>query len=187
MGSGANLGITLGVRESEDVITVCQYAKQSLGYEHVVAMGTSQGGFSVLRASATLAGKTAIDGVIAENPYASVKELIEHIVIQVLGPAPFPFSGRIIHIALTSAMLFFIKWRISRLLRHGSNIATLQIDLREHMRKIHPLPVLLMHGTSDTLIPYTQSMDLFSYCKRGGGNQLVLFQGAHHTGLQNHG
>jgi hypothetical protein len=73
---GAGRGISLGIRESEDVTAAVAWAKLSRGLARVAVIGTSQGAASVILAAAT---DPSIDVVIAENSFTSIGELVRDV------------------------------------------------------------------------------------------------------------
>jgi len=78
-------GISFGLREHNDVIHAVKFMKNTLRFEKIAVLGTSQGGTSVLLASAKEDG---IDAVIAENPFTSLDELISDVIDQLLKTQP---------------------------------------------------------------------------------------------------
>src|SRR5262249_42889672 len=105
-------GISFGYWESRSVIDAAIWAKQHLqgaGSKPVCAMGTSQGGFAVLKA---MAETPIIRGVVAENPYVSLDEVIRDFPSMRWEPSP-----------VRRAALWFVGWRVG--------ISLSKLDVRE--------------------------------------------------------
>jgi len=141
-----------------------------MGYEHVIVMGTSQGASSAIIASALFDRMVA--GVIAENPFASRELLMTHLLNSILGPQKWSALQGLQQLYI-SAIVWLTVQRIGRL------------DVKNPIEVVADLgcPLLLMHGTNDTLIPYNHSEIL--YAKARGVKQFWLAESAEHTGLQN--
>jgi pimeloyl-ACP methyl ester carboxylesterase len=159
---GAARGASFGVREHEDVSSAVAYMKEARGLQRVGVVGTSQGGTSVILAAAADA---AIDAVISENPFASVPEMLENVVPQLLGESPSKSE--------LAALIAVIEWRT------GSG--NLELPL-EAAARIAPRPLLLMHGTKDAIIPYSHSERLHAVAP---GSELWIAEDAGHAALFN--
>ncbi len=151
-------GIAFGWRAHEDVSSAVAFMKQQRGFETVAAMGTSMGAVASILAAAE---DTTIDAVIAENPFTSA--------VDVLGnSAGFDRLPRWYH----QLVAFFVRVHFGRL---GEPDAIDVVD------KIAPRPLLLMHGTGDTAVHYSQSQRL--YARAGDPKSIWILDGARHTQL----
>jgi uncharacterized protein len=154
---GDGEGSTLGVNESRDVSSAAQYLKRSRGFPRIVAVGISQGAASSILA----AGKDPnIDGVIADSPFGDFDDLI--------GEAARLYGLPHWLASLTVRMGY---WRL--------NVRGTGTPL-EAVALISPRPLLLIHGTSDTIIPFQASQALFA--RAGQPKSLWLIPNSRHTG-----
>jgi fermentation-respiration switch protein FrsA (DUF1100 family) len=161
---GAGRGISLGFRESEDVSSATAWAKRARGLHRVAALGTSQGAAAAILAAAD---DPAIDAVIAENPFASVRDLVRDLRgLEDARPIPRWAADVVAATAL---------WRMGGIGRPAP------LDV---VGAIAPRPLLLMHGTEDTAIPVTHSERLRDAA--GEPVELWILEGAAHSALFNH-
>ena len=159
---GTGRGISYGVRESHDVSSAVAYAKEQRGLEDVVVLGTSQGGASVLLAAAR---DEEIDAVISENPFTRLEDLLGDTAM--MKQIPGQMRGAITRVAL---------WRI------GSRPGDGPID---HVARIAPRPLLLMHGTEDPVIAFGHSERILEAANHPTA-ELWLAEGARHAALIDH-
>lgn len=133
---GKGVGVSFGAREHRDVSSAVSWLRDARGYEKVGVLGTSQGGASVILAAARDPG---IDAVIAENPFAHMDDLMDYGAREV--PQPMRW-------ALGKAA----SWRT-----YGA--APQPVDV---VAKIAPRPLLILHGTEDEVVHFSQSEKLFA-------------------------
>lgn len=156
-GQGASDGdsrrVSFGAREHRDVSSAVAWLKRERDFRQVVAMGTSQGGASVILAAAR---DHRIDGVVAENSFARVEDFLWHAAKQL--PAPLRW--------LTARI---VRWRTFG--RHPEPV--------DVVATIAPRPILFIHGDRDEIVPPEQSKQLFE--KAGEPKQLWIAPGAGHT------
>src|SRR5262249_50993837 len=98
-----------------------------------------QGGFAVLKA---MAETPIIRGVVAENPYVSLDEVIRDFPSMRWEPSP-----------VRRAALWFVGWRVG--------ISLSKLDVREFAPALGNRPVLLIHGLADTIVSPTQSREIY--------------------------
>jgi len=178
-------GISFGLREHNDVIHAEKYMKNTLRFEKIAVLGTSQGGTSVLLASAKEDG---IDAVIAENPFTSLDELISDVIDQLLktqpdwtqdtGIASYLISvGDLVPMWFRTFLKFAVKTKVVLLANEGQYINPIDV--------IHNLnqPVLLIHGTADQLIPLHHSQKLFRRAQEP--KHLWEAEGGDHSAIYN--
>jgi pimeloyl-ACP methyl ester carboxylesterase len=168
-------GIGWTVREAQDCAVVSKYVRDTLGYENVVLCGTSQGAAASIVAAATL--DKSVDAVIAENPFLSRDLLVEEILGLYLGSV------------WKLGVLLHLKKMMSKIGVMLVN-SSLQVDAIKHpnaidvIAKLAPRPVLLMHGTKDSLIGHHHSELL--HAAAGEPKALWILEGAQHTALWDH-
>jgi dipeptidyl aminopeptidase/acylaminoacyl peptidase len=150
---GQGLGVSFGVREHRDVSTAVAWLRGVKGFERVGVVGTSQGGASVILAAARDAG---IDAVVAENPFATIQELLW-------------FGAREVPAPLRWPLMQFATWRL-----YGTSPQPIDV-----VAQIAPRPLLIIHGMDDEVIEFEQSEQLFA--RAGEPKQLWLAPGANHT------
>lgn len=158
---GTGRGLGFGLRKHEDVSAAVRYLKTTRRAKRVAVLGDSQGGAAVILAAAA---DPAIDAVIAENPFTSVRDVVRDSSLR-RQPAPD------LILRFVSAV---VVWRVAGL---G---ASEPIDV---VNKIAPRPLLLMHGTADRVIPAFQSEALYE--RAGEPKELWLVEGADHSQLFN--
>ncbi len=129
-------GLTYGQRESGDVFSAYTYLTAS--YPKVYAMGTSVGAASILTA---LPEMPKMAGVIAENPYASFQDLLKETSESKSTPTWF------LNMMINSTM--------SR--GHFDGLASPKNALPLAQANV---PILFIHSTLDTTVPYHQTSDL---------------------------
>ena len=154
-------GISVGFRESRDVSSAVAWSR-GRGADLVAVLGTSQGGSSAIIARARDA---AIDAVIAENPVASLLELLRGTI----------HAQRIwVPEILIDLMRDVAVWRF------GAFGPWEAIDVIDG---VAPRPLLLMHGTADQVVPIRHSELLFERAREP--KELWRADGAHHMRLFN--
>ena len=160
---GAGRGVSLGFRESEDVTAAVAFAKRVRGLTRVAVIGTSQGAASAILAAAA---DPSIDAVIAENSFTSIPDLVRDLRgLPDARPVP-PWASRVV--------AAFAVWRMGGLGRPAP------IDV---VGAIAPRPLLLMHGSEDTAIPYAHSERLRAAA--GEPVELWIVPGGRHSSLFN--
>ena len=127
----------------------------------LIVMGTSQGGFSVLRAAA---GSDLINAVISENPYISVKRLL----------LEFPAMEWLPR-AVKYGSLYLIGFWI------GEPVD--ELDVRQFAAGLGSKPVLLIHGDHDTTVNVHHSQDILGVIS--GPKELWVVNGGEHEQLWN--
>jgi len=157
---GEGRGVSLGIREHEDVSSAVDYVLGPRAMKRVAVIGSSQGGASVLLAAAA---DPRIDAVIAENPFTSIHALIMDNSMEPRLPRP-----------LLAAISYLTRLRLGAL---GAP------DPVEIVDRIAPRPLLLMHGDADRVIPLRHSQQLFE--RAGEPKQFWVAEGAHHAALFN--
>ncbi len=150
---------TLGQEESKDLAAVLAFARQRFGKNCLLAVhGESMGAATALLALRY----DRPDLVIADCPFADSELLFRH------------WVKRNLHLPPALVLPFFernAKNRYSYLVRETSPIAALRRA---------DVPVCLIHGKEDTLIPCSHSEALYRACA-DPRSELHLFEGAEHA------
>lgn len=169
-------GSSFGMYERFDVIAACQFMRglTSRRYERLCAIGTSMGGSSVIMAAAI---DKSIDMVIAENALTTSAALLDQHVTNLFGGY---FSKNSYSVFFFNVFRRFCTFWLN--VRIG-NKPSKHCQALHCIDKISPRPVLLMHGTADTLVPVKHSQALFEAAKEP--KELYLCEGAFHCGLYN--
>ena len=152
--------ITFGIKERYDCLKWIEYVNQRFGEDkQIILSGVSMGAATVLMAS-NLNLPSNVKAIIADCPYSSPKEIIMKFTKDRKLPPkllyPFIYLGA----------LLFAKLKIDK------NITAVEAV------KNSKVPILLIHGKVDELVPYTMSEDI----KKANPDivQLELFENAHH-------
>lgn len=151
--------ITFGIRERYDCQSWANYAYQRFGKDTpLVLAGVSMGGATVLMASDLELPET-VCAIVADCPYSSPKAIIAKVAGE-MGLPQKPAAA----ICCLGALLYG-HFRVS-----GCNA----LDCV----KATKLPVLLIHGEADQLVPCDMSRDLYEAC--ASDKELQTFPGATH-------
>jgi alpha-beta hydrolase superfamily lysophospholipase len=174
LSSGKMRGFTFGMKERFDVIAACDFMQSRYGYKRICAVGTSVGGASVIMAAAI---DKHIDAVIAENAITTSATLLDQQIVMILGGyfAHKAYS-RFLFKLFRRCATFWLNWRIG-------NKPSKHCQALHCIAQISPRPILLMHGTSDTIVPMKHSEILFETAQEP--KELYLCEGAFHCGLYN--
>jgi pimeloyl-ACP methyl ester carboxylesterase len=125
--------ITFGIKESGDAIEWIKYCNERFGEVPILLYGISMGGATVLMAAGEKLPKN-VKGVIADCPMSSALEIIK-LVSAGMGPGA-SFAG----------LLARISARM-----HGFDLTS---NSAEEAVKRAEVPILLLHGDEDDLVPY---------------------------------
>lgn len=154
---------TLGYNEIHDVYAALDYLarRPEVAPDRIALIGESMGGAAVVRAAAN---RPDVRALVVQSSFSSLEDNIAEGVEQVTGLPAFPFAPLII---------FF-----------GEREAGIRIsDVRpvDDIARLSPRPVLIMHGTADTLIHYSNGQRL--YDAAGEPRTLYLIEDGWHGGL----
>ena len=139
----------------EDCIAAIEYIKtrEDIDQEKILILGQSLGGTNAV----TVLGKnrfTGIQAVVADSAFFSYRTIVR----DKIGGIP---------------LLSLLKWPLSYVIVSNKH------SPESVIHKISPLPILLIHGTSDQVIPYHHSKWLFSMAKEP--KILWTIEGGRHT------
>lgn len=158
-GSSEGSTITFGVMERYDCQSWAQYAYQRFGKNTpLILAGVSMGATTVLMASDLELPET-VRGIIADCPYSSPVEIIT----KVAGEFGLPRKASTALCRLGA--LLFGHFRV------GDASATASVSRTK-------LPILLLHGEDDQLVPCDMSMEIYRAC--ASDKELQTFPGASH-------
>lgn len=151
--------ISFGARERFDCLSWANYAFERFGKNTpIVLAGISMGAAAVVGASELDLPETAV-GIIADCPFSKPSECIK-IVVKEMG---FPV-----------ALAYPLVWLGARVFGRFTIDDGAPITAVQNAK----VPVLILHGKEDTLVPYEMSEEL---CKAANGKaELVGFDGAGH-------
>lgn len=143
--SGESGGNTTYFSEKEwhDVEGAVKYLKTrpEVNMDKLGIMGRSMGGGVVIRAEAELG---VFDFVIAQSTFTDVKSLVNDVVPLSTGLPSFPFAPLI---------TFFAEQQ--------TGVEVNSISSIEQLKRFDHTPIMIIHGTKDEWIPYSQGQQLF--------------------------
>lgn len=155
-----HVGLSYGIREHEDAMAAADWVRKSRGFEKVVIFGTSVGAYSSILAASKLPYET-VAGVIAENPFASIRAQVSGMVLN-LAWRKVLCRGNERLVRLTAPVRHFVDAMVWLLVARGlgkqAHCPTLNASNVIHRIK---QPLLLMHGTADTVINHWHAQDLY--------------------------
>lgn len=152
--------ITFGVRERYDCQSWARYAYERFGKNTpLILSGVSMGAATVLMASDLELPET-VCGIVADSPYSSPQDIITKVAGE-FGLPPKPAA------ALCSlGALLYGHFRVG----NGSAL---------HSVRCTKLPILLLHGEADQLVPCRMSKEIYDAC--ASEKELQTFPGASHA------
>lgn len=151
--------ITYGYREVLDVQAAADYLLALPEIKQVGALGTSLGGAAVVRAAAV---DPRLRAIVVESSFSSLTEAVEE-----------AFEDRSI----------FPKWPFAPLLvalaeqRLGMKVS--DVDSARDVAAVSPRPVLIIHGTADSLFPPDHALKMYAAAK--DPKTLWLIEGLGHS------
>jgi pimeloyl-ACP methyl ester carboxylesterase len=153
LSSGSGKGLSFGFNERHDVVAAARYLRDQRGFGRVAVIGTSIGAAATVMGAAL--APDAIDVVVLENPMLSCGRLQEFLLQRVIVPY---FRG-----TRWSRLVFLIFRKICSVWLNArlGNIPSRRIQPLYAVPTISPRPLLLMHGTYDTVVPPSHSQKLF--------------------------
>ncbi len=152
--------LTVGYRETGDFLAAVEFVRGRIPQAIIGAFGYSMGGAIVIMAAAQ---NQAIKAVVADSPFAELREIVEIRFHQTCGLPPRLF------VALADCWLA---------VRYG--FCTAQVRPLEAVAHIAPRPLLLIHGTEDRVTPLKHSQAL--YQRAAQPKEMWLAEGVEHVG-----
>jgi fermentation-respiration switch protein FrsA (DUF1100 family) len=166
---GASEGqfVTYGLLEKYDVIVWADWMKRT-GCRNLYGLGESLGASILIQAAAV---KPAFAAIVAESPYADLREIAEYRVRRILTTIRMPgFVSVAVAKAVVSSAVFYAKWVDNLDLRQVSPVNAIA-----HAST----PILFIHGLQDFRTPAWNSQKLAGANPQ---NPLWLVPNAGHTG-----
>lgn len=152
--------ITFGVKESRDCISWINYALERNGKDaEIILMGLSMGAATVLTALGRDDLPKNVKAAIADCPYSTPEDIIRSVLKTMLLPGRLTYK-----IIRLSARIF-------------GRFDPESVSAKDALSKTD-VPVLLIHGTADSLVPYEMSVINRSVCK--SPCTLFTVEGAEH-------
>ena len=170
---GAKRGLSFGMRERYDALAAAEFMRVQRGFKYVAVIGTSMGGSTAIMAAAM--DPKSFDLVVAENPLLTCAHLQNEHIMNILG-GYFKHSifGRTTYEIFRRMCSTWLNLRVG-------NQPSRKCQALHVVSKIAPRPLLLMHGTYDSVIPAAHSQRLFDLAK--GPKELWMAPGGFHVGL----
>jgi len=155
-----HVGLSMGLREHEDVMEAVKYMTSTRGFKKVVLIGTSVGAYSSILATTKLPAEL-VAGVIAENPFTNIRDNVNGIVLNLACRRVVCRCGeRFVQCAwplrkLMEQAVWLLVGRALGKEAHMSSHDALQVI--ERIKQ----PILFMHGDNDHLIHHDHSHALY--------------------------
>ena len=164
-GSGKSDGdyISLGYHETEDVITVINYLKNSNKVSTMGLWGRSMGAVTALLSLNIFDKAEIISCIVSDSAFCSLNILINEFVAKV--------------ISLPDFIIDSLKSRVGDIIEKKANFRIEKIEPVKILQKCKNIPILFCHGLDDTFINYHHCKDLFNEYK--GKKEIVMFEGEH--------
>lgn len=153
-------GCTMGAREVLDIEATVDYAR-SLGYKHIITVGSSMGGASVIRHAALYKSQDGVATIGAFADLANIGRIGSDYYIQFLYN-----TGRF-------GEIWSYLTRRTRLHKLQKQQPPFQL-----VRQIAPLPLLIIHGEWDPLVHPRSAQQLFSHAKNPK-EMIIVPRGGH--------
>lgn len=154
---------TLGYKEIDEVRGAVGYLldRADVDSERIGLAGFSLGGVIAIRAAARI---PEIQAVAALSTFKTVDDNVTPIVQALSGRPPFPFPA---------AVMWFVN------LETGVNVS--EVRPIDDLAQITPRPILFIHGEGDTVVPVTNSQDMFEAA--GEPKEILIIPNAEHGGF----
>lgn len=151
---------TLAGYELADLETALAYVQQRMPHANIGLLGYSMGGvLAILLAAA----HPEIRAVVADSPFSTAELVVANKMQKIVAGLAYPL------LAITSLVIAQ---------RYGYTLG--RVRPVEAVAQLAPRPLLLIHGTADTLVPVEHADQLFAAA--GEPKELWLMPGAEHCG-----
>ena len=151
--------ISFGIKERYDVVSWVAYINKKFNYNvPIIISGISMGAATVLMAS-NLNLPQNVAGIIADCPFSSPKTILINVAKQLKIPSFIAYPLLVI-----AAFVYGL---------FNLNEASAIKSVKESN-----IPILLIHGDDDRLVPYTMSKDIYNANSKN--IKLVIFKNAAH-------
>jgi len=185
--TGSLRGFSYGIREHADIIYAVKYMKTNYRIKKLGVVATSQGATSTILAASM---EDNIDAVWLENPFAAVDELFTDVINGILDTQPewsqeevdpvtslFVTIGGYVPTWFRAYLKFVVLTKLS-----WTAGETGIINAVDAISKLHQ-PIVLIHGTSDSLIPIRHTLKLFETAHEP--KTLWIADGCEHAAIYN--
>lgn len=153
--------ITFGIKESEDCLCWVNYVVDRFGNDcKIILAGISMGAATVLMAT-ELNLPSNVKGVIADCPYSSPSKMVKKVMKE--------------DMRLPVKIFFPFIWLGCFIYGHFNLSKTSAIKAMEKCN----VPILLIHGLADTLVPPYMSQEIYDACK--AKKNILLVENATHA------
>lgn len=159
-GTGRGAPVTLGYREMQDFFGALNYVNERVEYAQIGVIGYSMGASIAIMGSAK---RQEVRAVVADSPFASHLDVVAHNVSRVLH-----VSGRPLALLADYFLPPIAGYR-------GRDVE----PVRE-VAAIAPRPILVIHGTADTMIPFEHGKLVYEAARQP--KELWIGEGAEHCG-----
>lgn len=159
LSDGSGRGLGFGQRERGDIVAALDFLARSDGRAHAAVIGVSMGAASALLAAAA---EPRIAAVIADASWARLEDVMRFFARQM------PYLPD----------LLIPQVKTLAYLRIGARDAREPLDVIE---RIAPRPLLLMHGSADSVVPARESRRLFERAREP--KRLWILDGGEHARL----
>ena len=156
--------ITMGVKDSDDIKLWCDYLVKEMSAKKIVLYGISMGAASVMMALDKDLPKE-VKVAIEDCGYTSIYDEYKYQLKNLFHLPAFPFIDICNLYARLFAKFDFKKNSAIKSIRNTN------------------IPLLLIHGTKDTFVPYYMLEELNNNCK--SKHKTFVVEGANHTEAQN--
>lgn len=132
---------TFGIKEAEDIKAVYDWIKIRHPQSPVYALAYSMGGAAVIRAAAKY---NIFNKIVLDSSFARSENVARQTILKIFGP----FSS--------------VFWQMGRFwgwVWTGVDIADSQPE--RDITSLANRPIMIIHGTKDSMIPYTESLRLY--------------------------
>lgn len=159
-GTGRGAPVTLGYREMQDFYGALNYVHTRVKDAQIGVIGYSMGASIAIMGSAK---RQEVRAVVADSPFASHLDVVAHNVARVVH-----VSGRPIALLADYFLPSIAGYR-------GRDVE----PVRE-VAAIAPRPILVIHGTADTLIPFEHGKQVYEAARQP--KEFLAGEGAEHCG-----
>ena len=158
-GNSGGHNITFGIKEKDDILNWIRYCENRFGNnKKIILVGVSMGAASVLMCADEIKNENVV-ALIVDSPYSSPKDIIKSVTkkMKLIPCLIYPF------IYLSALIFAKINLHKTSALKAVKNIK---------------IPTLIIHGKSDSLVPYSMSEKIKNTNKKYV--ELHLFENAEH-------
>lgn len=181
--TGSLRGYSFGIREHADVIHAVKYMKKNRNIKKLGVVATSQGAASTIIAASM---DDDINAVWLENPFMSVDELFTDVINGILDTQPAWSEPDLMTTVFVTAGKFVPSWyraylKFVAMTKIAFSVGeTGFINAVDVISKLHQ-PLVLIHGTKDSLIPIRHTLKLFEVAHEP--KTLWVAEGCEHTAI----